>query len=133
MNCPLFKVNNLLFWSYMYLFFLHLRVTSSTITENLRKFYGKPSLRLQCVYQPLPLRRPIYIKHIRAKPSALSQNPSQLLARMRRCVRVILSTRAQLTSYSRPSPAPKALGVVASSKSYLACTSREATRFLALG
>ena len=53
------------------------------------------------------------IKHIGAKPSALSQNPSQLLARMRRCVRVILST---LTSYSRPRPAPKALGVVASSK-----------------
>ena len=48
-------------------------------------------------------------KHIRAKPSALSQNPSQLLARMRRCVRVILSTCAQLTSYSRPRPAPKAL------------------------
>ena len=57
------------------------------------------------------------IKHIRAKPSALSQNPSQLLARMRKYVRVILS---------------KALGVVASS-SYLACTSREAPRFLALG
>ena len=55
----------------------------------------------------------ITIKHIRAKPSALSQNPSQLLARMRRCVRVILSTHA---SYSRPRPAPKALGVVASSK-----------------
>ena len=44
------------------------------------------------------------IKHIRAKPSALSQNLSQLLARMLRCFRVILSTRA------------KALGVVASSK-----------------
>ena len=28
------------------------------------------------------------------KPSALSQNPSQLLVRMRRCIRVILSTRA---------------------------------------
>ena len=41
----------------------------------------------------------IIIKHIRAKPSALSQNLRQLLARMRRCVRVILSTRAQLTSY----------------------------------
>ena len=63
------------------------------------------------------------IKHIRAKPSALSQNPSQLLARMRRCVRVILSTRAQLTSYSRPSPAPKALGVVASSKGFTMFTS----------
>ena len=37
----------------------------------------------------------ITIKHIRAKPSALSQNPCQLLARMRRCTRVILSTRAQ--------------------------------------
>ena len=45
------------------------------------------------------------IKHIRAKPSALSQNLNQLLARMRRCVRVILS-------YSRA----RALGVVASSK-----------------
>ena len=37
---------------------------------------------------------PLTIKHIRTKPSALSQNLSQLLARMRRCVRVILSTRA---------------------------------------
>ena len=36
----------------------------------------------------------VIIKHIRAKPSALSQNPSQLLARMRICFRVILSTRA---------------------------------------
>ena len=69
--------------------------------------------------------------------STYVQNPRhchktcQLLARMRRCIRVILSTRAQLTSYSRPRPAPEALGVVASSKvegsTYIACTSRERT------
>ena len=59
---------------------------------------------------------PIIIKHIRAKPSALSQNLSQLVARMRRCVRVILSTREYEGTYS-----------------YLACTSCEAPRFLALG
>ena len=35
------------------------------------------------------------IKHIRAKPSALSQNLSQLLARRRWCIRAILSTRAR--------------------------------------
>ena len=55
------------------------------------------------------------IKHIRAKPSALSQNTCQLLTRMRRCIRVIISTRARdtraiLISYSRPRPAPLGAG-----------------------
>ena len=48
----------------------------------------------------------IIIKHIRAKLSALSQNPSQLLARMRRYIRVILSLSAMLILYSRSRPAP---------------------------
>ena len=37
-------------------------------------------------------RVPETIKHIRAKPSVLSQNPSQFLARIRRCVRVRVSS-----------------------------------------
>ena len=47
--------------------------------------------------------------------ATLSQNLSELLARMRRCFRVVFP-RALLNSYSRPRPAPKALGVVTSSK-----------------
>ena len=52
----------------------------------------------------------LIIKHIRAKPSALSQHPSHLLAR------VILSTRARgsrnaaCCSCSRPRPAPLGAG-----------------------
>ena len=62
------------------------------------------------------------IESMLIQSSTYVQNPRhchktcQLLARMRRCICVILSTRAQLTSYSRPRPAPEALGVVASSK-----------------
>ena len=51
-----------------------------------------------------------YIKHICAKPSALSQNLGQLLPRMRRCIRCIVSMRAILISCSRPRPAPKGAG-----------------------
>ena len=78
----------------------------------------------------------IKIKHIRAKPSALSQNQSRLLARMRRCIRVILRARlAQLISYSRPCLAHLGAGRGSEyefRKYELACMSREAPRFLAL-
>ena len=84
--------------------------------EPLRKMSGVGSLPYSHVTITCSILVSIIIKHIRAKPSALSQNLSQLLARMRRRVRVMLSTRAQLPSYSRPRPAHKALGVVASSK-----------------
>ena len=53
-------------------------------------------LALQCLVGNL---NTLQIKHIRAKPSALSQNPCQLLTRMRRCTRVILSTRARNTNF----------------------------------
>ena len=65
------------------------------------------------------------------KPKSIASTHAQMRPRN------IIHARAQLPSYSRSHPAPKALGVVASSKvlgkSYLSCTSREAPRFLALG
>ena len=59
-----------------------------------------------------------------------------LLARMRRCIRVIISSRVvELISYTRPRPAPLTAGrgrEYEIRKYELACMSREAPRFLAL-
>ena len=67
--------------------------------------------------------------HIRAKPLALSHNPSQLLARTCRCIHVMFarSLRAiQCCILTTP------LGAGRGCEYELACMSREAPRFLAL-
>ena len=53
----------------------------------------------------------VKIKHIRAKPSALSQNLSELLVCMRRCFHA-----REINFELATTPSAKALGVVASSK-----------------
>ena len=88
----------------------------------------------------------VKIKHISAKSSALSQSPSQLLARMRRCIRVSYNTvlylrgsRNSLVTNFTLVITPSAAGrdrecihvkLVTKVLSGLACTSREALRFL---